>query len=203
MGNFDREEFEELLVGLDSSHESIVNSSSRFLNLDSEWIEAATQVFFDSFRKAVSHSLLKHKVAPSYQTLNYLYLANDILQKAKVTNGKMLKAFQTHLPDLVSLLCQSNSDRPLFKEILKVLKIWRDRQVYPEAFMVGMIATVDKTMLERKKEKRDDMPTINFDIDDLYGYAHNKKHLEIWNEKVEELKTQLDILFKNSSLPYY
>lgn len=79
------------------------------------------------------------------------------------------------------------------------MKIWRDRQVYPEPFMAGMIATVDKTMQDQKKDKKDDMPNFTFDIDDLYGYAHNKKHLEIWNEKVKELRTQLDILFKNSS----
>jgi hypothetical protein len=62
MKKFDREEFEELLVGLDSSHESIVNSSSKFLNLDQEYVDLATQVFFESFRKAIEHSLLKHKV---------------------------------------------------------------------------------------------------------------------------------------------
>lgn len=57
------------------------------------------------------------------EILNYLYLANDILQKAKSTeNTRLLKAFQPQMPDMVSLICEHNNDRPLFKEILKVSK---------------------------------------------------------------------------------
>lgn len=66
--------------------------------------------------------------------------------------------------------------------------------------MNGMIAVVDKTMQEQKKGPKEEMPAISFDIDDLYGFAHNKKHLDIWTEKVKEVKTQLDIMFKNSTL---
>ena len=64
--------------------------------------------------------------------------------------------------------------------------------------MNGMINTLEKTMMEKKKETKVELPTVNFDFEDLYNYAHNKKHLEIWTEKVKELKTQLDIAFKNS-----
>jgi CID domain len=55
------------------------------------------------------------------EILNYLYLANDILQKAKSTdNSQILKAFQVQMPDMVTLVCEKNIDRPLLKEILKV-----------------------------------------------------------------------------------
>lgn len=106
---------------------------------------------------------------------------------------------------MVSLICETNTDRPLFKEILKVallhkvLKLWRDRQVYPEAFVGGMIAEVERTMQEQKKVVQDELPVINFDVEDLYNYAYNKKQLDIWTEKVKEVKTQLDIMFKNSN----
>ena len=133
-------------------------------------------------------------------------MANDILQKAKSTeNARLLKAFQPQMPDMVSLICETNTDRPLFKEILKVswfhkvLKLWRDRQVYPETFMNGMIAELERTMQEQKKVTKDELPVITFDVDDLYSFAHNKKQLDIWTEKVKEVKTQLDIMFKNSS----
>lgn len=79
-----------------------------------------------------------------------------------------------------------------------MLKLWRDRQVYPEAFTNGMIAAVDKALQDQKKGPKEELPNITFDIDDLYGFAYNKKHLEIWTEKVKELRTQLDIIFKNS-----
>lgn len=111
------------------------------------------------------------------------------------------------MPDMVALICEHNNDRPLFKEILKVaspeqvLRLWRDRQVYPEAFVNGMIADVERTMQEQKKVVKDELPVITFDVDDLYNYAHNKKQLDIWTEKVKEVRTQLDIMFKNSRPP--
>ena len=62
MERFDKVEFEELLVGLDSSHDSIVNSSSRFLNLETDQFDAASLIYFENFRKAIEHSILKNKV---------------------------------------------------------------------------------------------------------------------------------------------
>jgi oligoendopeptidase F len=70
--------------------------------------------------------------------------------------------------------------------------------VYPEAFVGGMIADLERTMQEQKKVTQDELPIINFDVEDLYNFAYNKKQLDIWNEKVKEIKTQLDIMFKNS-----
>lgn len=62
MAKFSKEEFDELLLGLDSYHESIVNSSSKFLNLEPEGFEPASQVYFDTFRNIIEHSILKDKV---------------------------------------------------------------------------------------------------------------------------------------------
>lgn len=70
--------------------------------------------------------------------------------------------------------------------------------MYPEAFVGGMIADLERTMQEQKKVTQDELPIINFDVEDLYNFAYNKKQLDIWNEKVKEIKTQLDIMFKNS-----
>ena len=64
--------------------------------------------------------------------------------------------------------------------------------------MNNMLAVLEKTIQDKKKDRKEEMPAINFDIEDLYNYAHNKKHLDIWSEKVKELKTQLDIALKNS-----
>ena len=62
MGKFDKSEFEELLLAMDSSHESIVNSSSKFLNLDPDYFEVASQTFFESFKTVIEQSILKNKV---------------------------------------------------------------------------------------------------------------------------------------------
>ena len=62
MGKFNREEYAELLLVLDSTHDSIVNSSSRFLNLEPEGVEAAAAFFFDTVKNTIQNSLLKEKV---------------------------------------------------------------------------------------------------------------------------------------------
>jgi hypothetical protein len=59
---FDKVEFEELMIGLDSSHDSIVNSSSKFLNLEPVHLDSACQVYFANFRSTIEHSILKNKV---------------------------------------------------------------------------------------------------------------------------------------------
>lgn len=59
---FDKVEFEELMIGLDSSHDSIVNSSSKFLNLEPVHFDSACQVYFANFRSTIEHSILKNKV---------------------------------------------------------------------------------------------------------------------------------------------
>lgn len=63
MGKFNRTEYEELLMVLDSTHDSIVNSSSKFLNLDPDSVEPAAAFFFESLSNTIQNSLLKEKVA--------------------------------------------------------------------------------------------------------------------------------------------
>lgn len=79
------------------------------------------------------------------------------------------------------------------------MKLWKDRQVYSESFINGLLFNLEKTLLAKKKEHPEDMPDFKFDIEDLYGFAHNKKHLEISEEKTREIKIQLDIMLKNHS----
>ena len=66
MAQFSKEEFDDLLLGLDISHESIVKSSSHFLNLEADGFELASGVFFDTFRNVIEHSILKDKVPAAY-----------------------------------------------------------------------------------------------------------------------------------------
>jgi replicative superfamily II helicase len=62
MGKFNRGEYEELLLVLDSTHDSIVNSSSKFLNLEPESVEAAAAFLFETIKNTILSSKLKEKV---------------------------------------------------------------------------------------------------------------------------------------------
>lgn len=133
------------------------------------------------------------------QILNFFFLANDILQKAKTTdNTRILKSFQTQLPDVAHAISASNLDRSLCKEILKIMRLWRDRAVYPDTFLTGIIGGLEKSLQDKKKERGVELPDTQVEFEDLYNFALNKKNHEMWVEKVNELKAQLDIILKHS-----
>jgi len=53
--------------------------------------------------------------------LNYVYLSNDILQKAKnASKDDYLRAFEAHLPLTLDILTKKIVERDLLKETLKV-----------------------------------------------------------------------------------
>jgi hypothetical protein len=122
MAKLNKQEFSDLLITLDTTHDSIVASSSQILNLASEYFDTAVQLYFEHFKQIIDNSLVKNKVtSPVTKVVNYLYLANDVLQKAKATNKDIvLKSFEKYLPQMVDLICGNLNDRSLIKEILKV-----------------------------------------------------------------------------------
>lgn len=88
------------------------------------------------------------------------------------------------------------------KEILKIIRLWRDRQVYPDVFMSGIITGLEKSLQDKKKDRAAELPDTLVEFEDLYQFALNKKNLEMWSEKVNELKTQLDIILKHSRIRF-
>jgi hypothetical protein len=122
MAKLNKQEFSDLLITLDTTHDSIVATSSQILNLASEYFDPAVQLYFDHFKQIIDNSLVKNKVRDRLiKVVNYLYLANDVLQKAKATNKDIvMKSFEKYLPQMVDLICSQINDRSLIKEILKV-----------------------------------------------------------------------------------
>lgn len=98
------------------------------------------------------------------------------------------------------MISLSNLDRSLCKEILKIIRLWRDRQVYPDVFMSGIITGLEKSLQDKKKDRGLELPDAQVEFEDLYNFALNKKNLEMWVEKVNELKAQLDIILKHSKV---
>jgi hypothetical protein len=91
MGKLVKAEFVELLVGLDSSHDSIVSSSSKFLNLEPDYFDAATQIYFENFRSAIEQSILKNKVQ-----VELLQVRSSTTSTWRTTFCKRRRARRTH-----------------------------------------------------------------------------------------------------------
>ena len=116
---------------LDSTQDSIVGASS---------------LFMQSCQKSPSfcHTLIeiwKERVVtvPSDQQVSYLYLANDLIQRSKIKNQKpeFWTFFQQHLQEALTALfnpktCKLDSQQKL--DILKVIDVWRQREVYSAEF---------------------------------------------------------------------
>ena len=72
--------------------------------------------------------------------MSYIYLANDLIQRSKIKNQKpeFWSIFQPHLEEALTALldvksCKLDSQQKL--DILKVIDVWKQRNVYPNEFV--------------------------------------------------------------------
>lgn len=72
--------------------------------------------------------------------LPYIYVANDIVQKAKRENSDLDKKFMKVLPSVFEKI----SDRVIQDKIRRVLVIWTERGIYPSAFTANLKNKLDK-----------------------------------------------------------
>ena len=72
--------------------------------------------------------------------MSYIYLANDLIQRSKIKNQKpeFWSIFQPYLEEALTALldvksCKLDSQQKL--DILKVIDVWKQRNVYPNEFV--------------------------------------------------------------------
>jgi len=158
------------LDNLENTSDSIVGTSSQFLNLEHEDAKEAVEIFFQKFKVVIDTALLKNKI------LNYIYIANDILQKSKNASKPYFLDLFVNLRSSFQSIVVKISDRALLKEILKILKLWCDRGVYRKDILVPIIKQYETTLLDLKQENRETAPEINFSIEDIGTYVQAKKN---------------------------
>mmetsp|Transcript_14023 Transcript_14023/g.24830 ORF Transcript_14023/g.24830 Transcript_14023/m.24830 type:complete len:394 (-) Transcript_14023:361-1542(-) len=110
----DGETFMKRLAAVDMSEVGIVSLSGDALALPN----SSTKVFVKAWYNALEED-------PS-RGLVYLYVANDIVQKAKKSKSNILEEFRKILPRALGLL----TDPAIKPKVLRVLSLWADRGVY-------------------------------------------------------------------------
>ncbi|KAF7987965.1 hypothetical protein HCN44_004781 [Aphidius gifuensis] len=132
---FDSEQFEKRLHGLKDSQESIQSLSSWCLErrihhkkIVATWLQVLRKV-------KVEHRL------------TLFYLANDVIQYSKRKNYEFVESWGTTLQRATTLV----RDEKVKHRILRIFKIWDQRQVYDEEFLTdlsGLISAAPKKKVE-------------------------------------------------------
>ena len=142
---------------LDSTQDSIVGASS---------------LFMQSCQKSQSFcpkliEIWKQRLATvsTDQQVSYIYLANDLIQRSKIKNQKpeFWTFFQEHLYEALTTLfspksCKLDTQQKI--DILKVVDVWRQREVYPVEFAESIYnklveqSGIDVSFLHNQKSKK-------------------------------------------------
>ena len=59
-----------------------------------------------------------------------------------------------------------------------------------------MIESIEASIEEQKKEKKENIPEFQFDVTDLAKFANEYKNLNVWKEKGKVVDDQLKLLLK-------
>lgn len=115
---------------LQSRLDSVSNSQENIQSL-SLWLlhhKKHHKNIADHWQKAIVRAKPSHR-------LTLLYLANDVIQNARKKSIKeYLESFQLVLPHIMQLL----SDTTIRKNVLRVLDIWIQRNIYPKDFIESL-----------------------------------------------------------------
>lgn len=115
------------MLSIDTTQESIVESSSKIIKLASTQKETPFQQEFVK--------VWQQLVEQSEKPLALVYLANDLIQRSKIKgNTNFWQIFKPELTQtLERLMLKVNAIDS--QAILKVVDVWKNRQVYDDEFL--------------------------------------------------------------------
>ncbi|KAJ8678406.1 hypothetical protein QAD02_014193, partial [Eretmocerus hayati] len=133
--DFDQEQFERRLQTLKDSQESIQSLSA--------WCLERRQ----HHKKIVATWLQVLKKVKVEHRLTLFYLANDVIQYSKRKNFEFVESWGTTLQRATTMV----RDEKVKHRILRIFKIWDQRQVYDEEFLAdlsGLISAAPKKKMD-------------------------------------------------------
>ncbi|KAG8317678.1 Regulation of nuclear pre-mRNA domain-containing protein 2 [Homalodisca vitripennis] len=122
MSAFNEDQFEKKLLALKDTHESISGLSS--------WCLEHPQ----QHKKIVSIWLQVLKKVKIEQRLTLFHLANDVIQYSKRKGFDFVESWGTALQKATTMV----RDDKVKNKILRLFKIWDERSIYDEAFLVDL-----------------------------------------------------------------
>jgi len=185
------EEIGQMLKGIESTQESIVNTSTAFLKLGKEgFSNRLSEDWISYFRRFSGKDNFQKRQA-------MLYLANDILQKCKYNaqNTKdFLDIFRPILLEAVKITVDQRQDE-LKAEFSKIFQIWRDRKIYPKDFLKDLQASLaQKEKFEPVSEEviKNTLPESAVKIpSELLDFLEAEKEMNRWMQNEEEERSKL------------
>jgi hypothetical protein len=176
-------ELRKRLNALDCSQESIQKTSVEFIN----YVKNDSTVVEDLVK------LWKFFTTNKTNKLAYLYLSNDVIQNSFFQKLNIHEVFFDHLTQVFPSLCNSLNDK-LKKEILRMIEIWNERQIYE----TSKLESLKQLLCVSTQINSDNLENPLFQIylknnnitisDKIKEMANNLESLERYNERLLKIK---------------
>ncbi|BET02937.1 DUF618 [Nesidiocoris tenuis] len=170
MSKFNEQDFEHKLFKLKDSHDSIASLSN--------WCLARV----DNHNKIVATWLGTLKKVKIEHRILLFYLANDIIQYSKKKGLAFVGTFAPALQKATTMV----RDAAIKNKILRIFKIWDERNIYDESFLVDL-----SSLLTRGHKTANRIDLDEFQPNLLYSRLKSCQTLE------EDTDTKMKLLVEN------
>ncbi|XP_014286600.1 uncharacterized protein [Halyomorpha halys] len=171
MAPFDEDEFEEKLLYLKDTQDSI-GSLSGWCLMHQEYHEKIVSTWLNVLKKVkIEHRLV------------LFYLANDVIQYSRRKSLPFVDSFAPALQKATKMVREDNHIR---NKVMRLFKIWSERGVYEENFLVEL-----SNVLNRIHKNIQSVDVQEFQSSIMYSKIRRCKELE------EDTDTKLNTLNKN------
>ena len=193
------EEIGQVLRSLEATQDSIVGTCSLFLKLGNEgFTNRLSEDWIHYFKRFSGKEYVTKRLA-------MLFLANDILQKCKLSSQNpksFLKQFEEHLREAIKIIADSKQDQ-LKDEIKKILHIWRERKIYPKDYLKELqTLLMDQERLEDQQDRtaKTSLPDGLVKIpSELLDYLEAEKDMKKWMDNESEAKSKLEAILQHDA----
>eukprot|EP01022_Parablepharisma_sp_SALTPOND_P009504 TRINITY_DN139475_c0_g1_i1.p1 TRINITY_DN139475_c0_g1~~TRINITY_DN139475_c0_g1_i1.p1 ORF type:complete len:281 (-),score=41.79 TRINITY_DN139475_c0_g1_i1:86-928(-) len=181
----------ELLKRLEPTQESIVATSDHFLLLSGKgYSEDLCALWQKTFN-----------IASSRQKLSFLYLLNHVVQCDWKDEGRLKRLFAEICEKSFVKAYKLSDDKDIKKEIIRILAIWKDRNIFERDFIAKIESTLQSVGPIERTKKASVAPSGLFEAfkklvppKQLVDLGENLRRVSEWDEKIELIKESLQII---------
>ncbi|KAL1917728.1 uncharacterized protein VTP21DRAFT_3562 [Calcarisporiella thermophila] len=141
------------------------------------------------------------KVSPA-KKLSFVYLCNDVCQISRKKGTEFLDAFRDVLPRALEHAYRKNPP-DVQKKIVRVLDVWKERQVYPEEFVEALIARLGQNSKREEKVEKPGpqlVPQPKSQENSQESKKRSRRESELFTvlSELEESDSQIDKVYKQT-----
>lgn len=187
---YNSDQIEGLLRDLTPLQDSIEQASEIFLRLGKDGFHQ--KLAEDWYSQYHLYSNPEHYE----KRLAFLYLCNDIIQKCKSTVPLYIQDFKPYLIDIFESIVRSRDN--ILKDALALVRIWKERKIYPSETIHEMLKILSSTpSVDKDDVQYPELPEGLIKVpQELLAFVDGALELQKWHEKTIEAESKVKGAFQ-------